>query len=171
MPAGAEGLAIPPAGAPGTRVSTVYFAAPFDLVWERLADPLHFPRLFPRWTGRVACLGPGFYVGIGPAGDRFAISPRLSREHGVIDLAIAAPGAEVELVRSRLFPDETGGCVYVRLAVRRSGVDDEAWAERLRAAEADLEHARQLLEREAAAIGSSVSGRSAAVPTPAPVVA
>ena len=170
MPAGAEGLAMPPVSAPRTRVSTVFFAAPFDLVWERLSDPLHFPRLFPRWTSRVACLGPGFYVGIGPAGDRFAISPRLSREHGVIDLAIAAPGAEVELVRSRLFPDETGDCIYVHLAVRPAGVDDEAWAARLRATEADLEHARRLLERGAVG-GSPIPEQGAVGPPPAPVVA
>ena len=122
MPAAAEGLVMPPDGAPGAWVSTVYFAAPFDLVWERLSDPLHFPRLYPRWTSRVACLGPGFYVGIGPAGERFAISPRLSREHGVIDPAIAAPGAEVALVRSRAFPGETGGATYVHLGVRPAGV-------------------------------------------------
>lgn len=136
---------------PETQVTTVRLGVPADVAWDALADPLNFPRLYPRWTCQVVGVGPGFFVAVGPGGERFAIRPRLCRPSGVIDLEIAAPGGPGALIaatRSRIFPEPGGGCLYVHVATRPPGVDDAGWVAQRHAIEADIERARQVLERE-----------------------
>jgi hypothetical protein len=130
-----------------THLSSVQFRLPYPMVWRWLADPLHFPRLYPNWTRHVERRGT-VYAGVGPAGDAFTIVPRLDEEQGIIDFEVADAAGHVELSRSRLFPLKTGGCVLVHLAVRWDGVDDAAWGDHQRGTDADLENARRLLEDE-----------------------
>jgi hypothetical protein len=132
---------------PDTHLSSVRFRLPFDVVWDKLTNPLEFPGLYPAWTARVEPAGsPGAYSGVGPAGDRFTIRPILSREHGVIDFEVLDERGQVERSRSRLFPLGTDGCVLVHLAERWEGADDALWAEHRRRTDRDLENARRVVE-------------------------
>ncbi len=133
---------------PSTELVSSQIGVPFAILWDALADSANFPRLYPRRFARVQRLGPNFSVGIGPAGERFALRPNLCRETGVIDVELVVAGGEVERWRSRLVPRPGGGCRYVRLASRRAGVNDAAWEEHRRAVTAEVAHLRTVLERE-----------------------
>lgn len=133
-------------GDPRTHLAAAHVRVPFEALWDALAEPLTYSRLFPHWMSGVERLGPGFYVGVGPTGERVAIRPRVCRATGVIDLEIVAPRRGVEVARTRLFP--TGhGCLYVRVLGRREGEDEAAWEARCRSTDVEVEQARPVLEQ------------------------
>ncbi|WP_101294102.1 hypothetical protein [Halegenticoccus soli] len=132
------------------HVSSVFVRAGFDAVWDRVADPLGFPELYPNWTSTVERDGDGTFRGTGPDGDEFTISPRLRREVGVVDFDVTDAEGNVERSRSRLFPVGDDCCVLVHLAIRRPGVSDDGWEEHTRGTDEDLERAKRLIESESA---------------------
>lgn len=75
-------------------------------------------------------------------------SDPISTACGVIDFRITDAAGHTELSRSRLFPLQTGGCVLIHLAVRWDGADDALWAAHKAGTDADLAHARRVLEAE-----------------------
>lgn len=127
-----------------THVATLHLPVDIDEAWPILADPRAFPRLYPSRFAWVEQIGPAFHLGLGPAGDRFAIRSQCCRAAGVIAIDIMAPGRPVESRRSRLVP-VPGGCLLLHVATRPDGTDDGGWTALRRAIDADLDHARHLL--------------------------
>jgi len=132
---------------PETHISSLFFNLPFDFVWEHLTNPMSFPEIYPNWVSHVEIAVNGEFHGVAPAGDTFIIFPQTSREYGVIDFKIIDESGNVEWSRSRIFELKTGGCIYVHLAVRWDGVDDDFWNEHKKLTDADLENAKMLLEQ------------------------
>lgn len=128
-----------------TYVSSVFIAAGYDTVWERITDPTNFPELYPHWTTTVGTTNEGLYHGVGPDGDEFLIKPRLEEEHGVIDFEIGAGGA-IERSRSRLFDIDEHSCLLVHVAVRWRDIDDHDWEEHKRGTDDDLTRMKRLIE-------------------------
>ena len=75
-----------------THASSVFVAADFQTVRERITDPLEFPALYPIWTTDIERINEDHYRGLGPAGDEFVIRPFLDRKHGIVDFDIEAGG-------------------------------------------------------------------------------
>lgn len=129
-----------------THVSSVFIAADYDTVWERITDPTNFPELYPHWTTSVKP-EEGRYRGIGSEGDEFLIEPRLDEEFGVVDFEIDA-GGPIERSRSRLFDVDEHSCLLVHVAVRWEGIDDRDWQEHKRGTDEDLARMERLVEAD-----------------------
>ena len=135
------------------HISSVFVDAPFEAVWAWIADPLRFPTVYPNWTSKVTRSDAERYEGVAPNGDRFAIVPKLDREHGVVDFEVHNANGSVELSRARVYPLKAGGCAVVHLAYRWEGVTDGFWEEFKVGTDEDLERAKELAERHGAGRG------------------
>jgi hypothetical protein len=132
---------------PETHISSFFFNLSFDFLWEYLTDPLNFPEIYPNWTSQVTKAENGEFLGIAPTGDSFTIVPQTNYKYGIIDFKIIDELGKIEWSRSRVFPLKTGGCIYIHLAVRWDGVDDDVWREHQKLTDKDLEHAKTILEQ------------------------
>jgi hypothetical protein len=135
-----------------THISALMFDVPFNTLWERLSNPLNFPELYPSWTIRVERKNDREFNGIAPEGDSFTITPYVNREQGVIDFKIVDRAGHEEWSRSRIFPLQLCSCMYVHLAVRWKGIDDEFWEVFKQGTDRDIENAKAVLERQYRAV-------------------
>lgn len=132
---------------PTTHQASSRCRVPFDTLLAMLADPVQFPRLYPRHVARVERVGSSFYLGVGPGGDRFAIRPRVCRATGVIEVDLVGAGGAVEGWSCRIIPEPGGGCLYVHAVTRRAGIDEAGWEAERRAVDAEVAQARRFIER------------------------
>jgi hypothetical protein len=132
--------------------------APLDAVWAWISDPSEFPTIYPNWTSEVRKITRSDseeYEGLTPNGVAFKLVPRLDRKRGVADFDVVVDeGGSVTRVCTRIVRVEEDGQFVgwdiIRFASRREGGDDGFLQAFEVGADADLEHAKEVMERDAA---------------------
>lgn len=146
-----------PATPDDVHISQVLINAPSDAVWTWISDPSKFSTIYPNWISKVTCVSANRYTAVTVKGDHFEVIPRCDRKHGVADFEIVDENNNVEISRARVYPLKADRCVVVYLTNRREGADDALWQDLKAGIDADLEHAREIIDRDITRVSNSIS--------------
>ncbi len=120
---------------------SISIAAPPEAVLAVVGDPYRLPDWAPAFATAVEPDGDNWLIGSGDA--RFAISVRVSAEHGTVDLV--APGNTTFGARMRVLHNHTGSELVFTL-VFPAGAEQEAIRAQMETVEGELETVRALVE-------------------------
>jgi hypothetical protein len=120
---------------------SISIAAPPEAVLAVVGDPYRLPDWAPGFASAVEPDGDDWLIGSGDA--RFAITVRVSAEHGTVDLL--SPGNATFGARMRVLHNHTGSELVFTL-VFPAGVDTEVIRTQMETVEAELETVRTLVE-------------------------
>jgi hypothetical protein len=120
---------------------SISIAAPPEAVLAVVGDPYRLPDWAPGFASAVEPDGDDWLIGSGDA--QFAISVRVSAEHGTVDLL--RPDNATFGARMRVLHNHTGSELVFTL-VFPAGVDHEVIRAQMETVEAELETVRTLVE-------------------------
>jgi Polyketide cyclase / dehydrase and lipid transport len=120
---------------------SISIAAPPEAVLAVVGDPCRLPDWAPGFASAVEPHGDDWLIGSGDG--QFAISVRVSPEHGTVDLQ--PPGNTTFGARMRVLHNHAGSELVFTL-VFPAGADSEAIRTQMETVEAELETVRTLVE-------------------------
>ena len=120
---------------------SISIAEPPQAVLAVVGDPCRLPDWAPGFASAVEPDGDDWLIGSGDA--RFAITVRVSAEHGTVDLQ--PPGNATFGARMRVLHNHTGSELVFTL-VFPTGADPETIRTQMETVEAELETVRTLVE-------------------------
>ncbi len=120
---------------------SISIAAPPEAVLAVVGDPYRLPDWAPGFATAVAPHGDDWLIGSGDA--QFAITVRVSAEHGTVDLL--RPDNATFGARMRVLHNHAGSELVFTL-VFPAGVDPEAIRAQMETVEGELETVRALVE-------------------------